>query len=246
MGLNLGLSLGMNVRGSTGSSTPLTIFGANLVGWLNETYAAGVWVDESASAVNTSQATAGNRPAASTINGNVAVEFTAASAHGLNWGGDRELITTDGCMFAVIQSSSIGDPAAIVGKVLGTIGVWMGGRTGGGKLIFDVEDAATSSGAVSAAGYADGNAHVVVGVRSGTTQYLYIDGTTAEADTGTKAAVPNANAFLSVGCGMNGNEATMNYHWQGKLGQVGIVNVAPSGAQLAALVAYLKTWAGVP
>ncbi len=244
--MRLGLSLAVSQPRGANAATPLTIFGSNLRGWLNETYAAGVWVDESGVGVNTSQANAGNRPAATTINSHPAVAFTAASAHGLNWGGDRELITTEGLIAAVIQSGSIGDPAVICGKVLGTIGPWLGGRTGSNKLIFDVEDAADGSGAISAAGYADNAPHVVVGVRSGTTQRLYIDGTTAEADTGTKAAVPNTNAFLSVGCGMNGDEATMNYHWQGKIGQVIGCNVAPSGAQLAALVAYLKTWAGVP
>lgn len=245
--LRLGLGLGTRSTAPTGV-TPLTIFGGtDLLRWYGENYTAstGVWVDESGH-YNTVQSSAGLRPAATTINGHPAADFSndalLASPNATD-----VLSGADFTLFAVVVSSSMASNHCIWGKGVRdayqytlTNG-WVNGPAKGRAGCIVGESAA--NGAYSDADINDGNPHALVAVMSSGTLRLYVDGTTAAADT-VSGAKGTGTDYLCIGSGSNG--AAYASGWIGKIGQPGLINRATTAVELAALVSYLKTWAGIP
>lgn len=237
--------------GSIKFVNPTSIFGANLRRWYSQSYAAGVWTDESSTA-NTSQGTAGKRPASSTIAGtthrpatHVALDFDGVD-DALNSGGDVELFTTAGTVACIIATATIGTDAIAVGKTYGGEPYQLGSAraVAADKCAFGVGGSTDTELAVSAGALNDNNPHRLIGTYAVPASTLYVDGTTAAADTGTFAVgVPDTGDLVSIGGAMT-SEATTDYHWTGKIAEVVIANVAASSTQRDELDAYLRDCAG--
>lgn len=243
----LGLALSPCVTRPTGTAivTPDDIFGSSLQGWLLENYtaASGVWVDETGTA-NTSQGTSSKRPGASTINSHVCADFDGVD-DALNWGGDRDLFTTELTVWAVVQTSTIGAGGhVVVGKIYGNTAWGLGKAFGGTANKLSGWAESWASFAESDSVLNDGAVHTLVLVAGSGVTTLYVDGV-AQATTGTFTAIADSADFLSVGSAMFTGEGTTDYYWNGKIANVGLVNVAASAGQLDQLHTYLLDWAGL-
>lgn len=231
--------------------SPLSIFAANLKRWYSETYAAGVWTDESGGG-DTSQATAAMRPAASTFAAtadrpatHVALLFDGVN-DSLNMGGDVELFTTEGLVACIVLTSDLAGAKVAVGKLYTTDEAYTLGSDFGisnKRMAFGVGGTTATELAASGSDLDDGNVHRAVGVLSAGTSRLYID-SALQADTGSYPSVPNKTNFASIGAGMSTAENVTSDFWNGKIGEVVVANVAPSAVQLAELHAYLRDCAG--
>lgn len=251
----------VTTAGGTGTLTngikyvsPTSIFGANLKRHYSESYAAGVWTDESGTA-NTSQATAGKRPTASTFAGtadrpatHVALSFDGTD-DGLNAGGDVELFTTAGTVAALFKTATIGADALIVGKLYASSAWALGGLTAlGANLVGFASNAESDANAAkSDAAQNDDAVRRVIGTFLGhatnPTNKLYINGT-LQSDTGAAgASITDTTDFVAIGCAMQ-DEATTAYHWTSLVAEVVIANVEADSTQRAELNAYLRDCAG--
>jgi len=233
---------------------PTSIFAASLMRWYSAAYAGGVWTDASGGA-NTSQATAGKRPTATTLAAtadrpgtHAALLFDGAD-DALNSGSDEELFTTEGVVAAIIKSASIGQDALIVAKLYGGEPWQLGSdRTAAtGKVAFGVNGSTSGALAISDAALDDDAVHRLIGTFKGhatdPTTKLYVDGA-LQADLGTGGtAVTDTGDFVAIGCAMN-TEATTDYHWNGVVAEVVIADVEPTATQRAKLDAYLRDCAG--
>lgn len=244
--------------GGTGTLTngikyvsPTSIFGGDLQRHYSQSYAAGVWTDESGGG-NTSQATAGKRPSASTFAGttdrpatHVALLFDGTD-DGLSMATATDLITTTGCVACIFTAdpTPAEDDGNLVAKDYNVSEVILASTRTGlvNKACFGCGGASTTELAVSAASVNDDAVRRVIGTLGASTSRLYVDGA-LEADTGTGAPATGSGDVYAVGCAMQ-DEATTAYHHKGKIGEVVIADVTPSADQRAELDAYLRDCAG--
>lgn len=233
-------------------TTPLTIFGSTrLRRWYGHNYTAGtgVYVDESGHA-NTTQATAGLRPAAGTINGKVDVTQTGLAQKGLNCGGDDDFASTKLTIFCNVKvvTANVGAPQYILCKVGGGAAYGLGFNGSNTNIsFFAVSAAAKASEDVA---IANGVVHTYVGTYdSGATPTtkLYKDGV-LQASTATNAGgIPAGNTdFVAMGCFMQAaGENNPQFSFPGEFSDVGAIADVPTVPELAALHTYLLGQAGL-
>lgn len=230
---------------------PSSIFGANLKRWYSQSYAAGVWTDASGTA-NTSQATAGKRPTATTLAGttdrpatHVAVSFDGVD-DGLNAGGATDIFTTAGTIGMVVSASvSQNADSNIASKNFGNEDiVFAAARSGFGNFpAFGCGGSTNTELAIGPSGINDAAVHRMIGTYGASTARIYIDSVLA-ADTGTGTMVTGTADFNSIGSAMSSSEATTAFHYTGKVAEVVYANVTASAGQRGELDAYLRDCAG--
>lgn len=232
---------------------PTSIFGANLKRWYSQTYAAGVWTDASGTA-NTSQATSGKRPSASTLAGttdrpatHVALLFDGVD-DGLNAGGAADIFTTAGTVAAVVSASvSQNAESNIFAKNFNNEDlIFAANRSpdAATKPCFGCGGSTTTELAIGPTAINDGVVRRMIGTLGSSTSRLYVNGTLA-VDTGAGAPPGGSIDFNSIGSAMTSSEAVTDYHFTGKIAEVVVANVEANATQRAKLDAYLRDCAGL-
>lgn len=231
---------------------PTSIFGGDLERWYSQTYAAGVWTDVSGGG-NTSQGTAGKRPAASTLAGtadrpatHVALLFDGTD-DGLNMGGAADLVTAAGTFAAVVEASSTQNAEAniLAKNYTAEEFILAANRTpdAANAACFGCGGSTTTELSIAAATINDDTVHRLIGTTDAATARLYIDGAAA-GDTGAGAIAGGSADFNAIGCAMSNAETTTDFHFTGKIAEVVIASVQASATQRAKLDAYLRDCAG--
>jgi hypothetical protein len=245
--MSFGFSFGAGGRavGAATSATPATIFGADLKRWYLETYdsGTGVWTDESGN-YNTAAIGTGHTPSSTTINGHVALSFNGTTSI-LQAGGTTDIVGSAFTVFGVITCSDSDQYRVIFGK--GAYGgyAWTLAKDWGisaDKAVVTV-DGLDSGSAYSDSAINDGNPHAIVGVCDGAALTIYVDSTSAAADTGAGATGAGSD-YITIG-GVTPDLSTLDRFWSGKIGNIGIANVGASAGQISSLMTYLKTWGGI-
>jgi hypothetical protein len=230
----------------TTSDTPADIFGADLQRWYLETYNAttGVWTDETGT-YDTVPIGTGHNPSATTINGHVALSFNGTSQI-LQAGGNTDIVGSEFTVFGVVTCSDSDQYRVVFGKGAYAGYAWTLAKDwaiSADKAVITV-DGLDSGSAYSDAAINDGNPHAIVAVCDGVNLAIYVDGPTAEADTGLGSPGTTSD-YVTIG-GVSPDLSTLDRFWSGKIGNLGIANVAADAGQVTSLMSYLKTWAGIP
>lgn len=242
----IGFSFGSAARtAGLVNTTPATIFGSDLKRWYLHTYdGAGVWTDETGNYDTVPIGVGVTYPSSTTINGNVAMLFDGTNDV-LQAGGTTDIVGASFTVFAVVTCSDSDQYRVIFGKGPYSGYAWALAKDwaiSADKAVVTVDGvdggSAYSNGAIN-----DGNPHAIIGVCNGTTLTIYVDSTTAATDTGSGTTGTNTD-YITIG-GVTPDLSTTDRFWSGKIGNVGIANVAADAGQISSLMSYLKTWAGI-
>lgn len=228
---------------------PTSIFGANLKRWYSATYAAGAWTDESGN-FNTSQATAASRPTASTFAATTDRTVTQFSLtfdgtdDGLNMGDGADIVTTAYTMGFIATADATQNAEANVLSKNYASEAWIFGirSAAANKMASGAGGSTTTELAISDATVNDDVLRRYIGTNGSSVSTLYVNGA-AQADTGAGSVTTGTADFNAIGCAMQ-SEATIDFLFTGKVGEVVIANVLASSTQRSELDAYLRDCAG--
>jgi len=223
--------------GGGGASDPSTIYGANLKRWYGNTYANGVWTDESGNA-NTSQATAGKRPTTVTMPGGGLALVADGTDDVLNLGGDVEIVPDAFTLGFCFRSSA--PPSAektVLGKYYSGKAFAIQQLTSG-KLGCFVNS--TSFQAVTDANVSNGAWHTFIAVWSGSLITLYVDGVEQASTATTSSPMTDTTEILALFAAAS-TESTAVDNAACSVGALVIADRASSTPEVASLHSFLRS-----
>jgi hypothetical protein len=234
---------------------PTSIFGANLLRWYSQTYAAGAWTDESGN-FNTVQATAGFRPSASTLAGttdrpgtHVALSFDGTDDYLEAQSGSGQIAAAQMTVAAIARRTASAQYAGIIAKTFtgAPFGLRAGDGDGGAKSVFAVGSIADAQEARSNVDFPITTTQRLMGTwhqfdDGGLVQH-YVNGA-LQTDTGASTNAGGATEKLAIGAWLNGAGNSATWFFPGLIAEGIIADVEADATQLAQLDAYLRDCAG--